>query len=206
MNLFVNKSSLLVLLTSLFLLSACSKSDEVNNAANTDNVVANASATAFTTYTIRKGQNYCDQNTIKLVKTSEMKFVARFDTSAIYATVNPVNQYDINKLYGFSEGYNHQVNSARIGWRWSDGALRLFGYVYKSSVRYSQEITTIPFNTDITCSIKLSGYNYLITANGITVTLPRALNTASASGYQLYPYFGGDETAPKNISIKIKNI
>jgi hypothetical protein len=135
-----------------------------------------------------------------------MKFVARFDTSAIYTTVNPVNQYDINKLYGFSEGLDHQVNSARIGWRWSDGALRLFGYIYKSSVRYSQEITTIPFNTDITCSIKLSGYNYLITANGVTVTLPRASNSTSASGYQLYPYFGGDENAPKNIYIKIKNI
>jgi hypothetical protein len=135
-----------------------------------------------------------------------MKFVARFDTSAIYQTVNPVNQYDINKLYGFSEGINNQFNSARIGWRWSDGALRLFGYVYKSGVRYSQEITSIPFNTDITCSIKLNGANYLITANGVTVTLPRGLTASTARGFQQYPYFGGDEVAPKNISIKIRNI
>lgn len=203
----MKKSLLYFSLAALSLLSACSKSNDVNSTAvNQDDAVATASVTAFTTYTIRKGQNYCTPNTIKIVKTSEMKFIARFDTSAIYSTVNPVNQYDINKLYGFSEGFNHQVNSARIGWRWSDGALRLFGYVYKSSVRYSQEITTIPFNTDITCSIKLSGYNYLISANGITVTLPRASNAASATGYQLYPYFGGDETAPKDISIKIKNI
>ena len=203
----MKKSLLYFSLAALSLLTACSKSNDVNTTAvNQDDAVATASATAFTTYTIRKGQNYCTPNTIKIVKTSEMKFIARFDTSAIYSTVNPVNQYDINKLYGFSEGFNHQVNSARIGWRWSDGALRLFGYVYKSSVRYSQEITAIPFNTDITCSIKLSGYNYLISANGITVTLPRASNAASATGYQLYPYFGGDETAPKNISIKIKNI
>ena len=85
-------------------------------------------------------------------------------------------------------------------------ALRLFGYVYKNGVRYSQEITSVSLNSDINCSIKLNGYNYDFTVNNIKISLPRAINSTSASGYQLYPYFGGDETAPQNISIKIKNI
>lgn len=195
----------------LFILISCTKQNSLEllqhkNLKTAEQINSVTTPTTFTTYLIRKGNHYCDQSILKSVTTSEMKFVARFDTSAIYQSVNPVNQYDINKLYGFSEGYNNQFNSARIGWRWSDGALRLFGYTYKSGVRYSQEITTIPFNTDITCSIKLSGSNYLITANGITVTLPRGLSSATASGFQQYPYFGGDEVAPKNITIKIRNI
>jgi len=71
--------------------------------------------TGYTTYTIREGQHYCDQNTIKSVRTSEMKFMAKFDNSAIYTSVIPENQYDIHKLWGFTEGINNQYNSARVG-------------------------------------------------------------------------------------------
>ena len=192
--------------------SSCSKNDEIvelkssESASKSTSTLNATTITTYTTYLIRTGQHYCDQSTIKSVKTSEMKFVARFDSSAIYQSINPINQLDINKLYGFSEGLNNQYNSARMGWRWSDGALRLFGYVYKLGVRYSQEITSVPFNSDITCSIKLSGSNYIITANGISVTLPRGLNTSTATGYQQYPYFGGDEVAPHNITIQIRNL
>lgn len=160
--------------------------------------------TTFTRYLIRKGNHYCDQNTVKSVSTSEMKFTAKFNSSAIYTTIDPVNQFDINKLWGFSEGLNHQYNSARIGWNYDNNVLRLHGYVYSKGVRYSQEITTIPLNTEILCSIKLVGSTYLITANGKSVTLPRGLSTTRASGYQLYPYFGGDETAPQDITIDLK--
>jgi hypothetical protein len=212
------KKFLSLTLVLIIVLTSCSKQNiqdvviDNQSAKNTpDNItanttVSNVTAPTFTTYLIRKGNHNCDQSSLKSVSTSEMKFIARFDTSAIYTSVNPVNQYDINKLYGFSEGFNNQYNSARIGWRWSDGALRLFGYVYKTGTRYSQEITSIPFNTDITCSIKLSGNTYLITANGISVSLPRGLNSTKASGFQQYPYFGGDEVAQKNITIKIRNL
>ncbi|MEO5783498.1 MAG: hypothetical protein ABIQ07_09520 [Ginsengibacter sp.] len=35
-------------------------------------------------------------------------------------------------------------------------------------------------------------------------SLPRTSTTAKAIGYKLYPYFGGDETAPHEIDIWIK--
>ncbi|HEX5651453.1 MAG TPA: hypothetical protein VFX58_00175 [Chitinophagaceae bacterium] len=162
--------------------------------------------TRYTTYTIQAGQHYCDQNTIKSVRTSEMKFMTKFDNSAIYQTVDPGNQYDINKLWGFSEGFNHQYNSARIGWSWNDGALRLYAYAYVNGVRHSQEISTVGIGTDISCSIKITGNSYIFTVNGASVTLPRALSTSQASGYQLYPYFGGDETAPHLITILLRNL
>ena len=167
---------------------------------------APVTTTQFTQYTIRAGQHNCDQNSFKSVKTSEMKFMARFDNTAVYQTLDPWNQYDINKLWGFSEGLNHQYNSARIGWAWNDGALRLYAYAYKNGVPQYQEITPVTIGTDITCSIKLSGNSYIFTVNGIAVTLPRASSTATASGYQLYPYFGGDEVAPHTIYIWLKNL
>ncbi len=162
------------------------------------------SASTYVTYLIRQGQHYCDKSALKSVSVTEMKFFAKFDQSAIYQTVDPYNQYDVNKLWGFSEGLNNQYNSARIGWAYNDGALRLYGYVYSIGVRYFQEITTILPGQEISCSIKLSGSTYILSANGISITLPRGSTTTKANGYQQYPYFGGDEVAPHDISIFIK--
>jgi len=160
----------------------------------------------YSTFTIQQGQHYCDQNGIKSVRTSEMKFMVKFDNSAIYQTVIPENQYDINKLWGFTEGINNQYNSARIGWSWNNDALRLYGYVYANGIRHSQEITPVSIGAEITCSIKLAGSTYLFTVNGVAVSLPRGLSTSQASGYQQYPYFGGDEVAPHLITILIKSL
>lgn len=160
--------------------------------------------TAFIKYTIPAGAHYSDRNDFKFINISEMSFTVKFDSTAIYQTIDPANQADINKLYGFSEGNNHQYNSARIGWAWYAGSLRLYGYVYNESVRHFKEITTINIGSEISCSIKLMGNNYLFTVNGVTDTLPRANATATTTGYQLYPYFGGDETAPHDIYILIR--
>jgi hypothetical protein len=186
----------------IFIGMGCGK--ESPNDSGTNNTDTTNNGDGFKPYLIRQGQHYCDQNTLKLVRTSEMRFAVRFDSSAIYTTVNPVNQFDINKLWGFSEGLNHQVNSARIGWRWSDSALRLFGYVYDSGQRYSQEIGIIEINRNVECGIKLMGDQYAISANGDTVFLPRGPLDTVANGYQLYPYFGGDETAPQDIRIMVR--
>jgi len=190
----------------------CTK--EVNCHDNSKTVVEEEAAakggapkpSSYSNFTIRQGQHYCDQNSVKSVRTAEMKFMAKFDNSAIYQTVIPENQYDINKLWGFTEGINNQYNSARIGWSWNNDALRLYGYVYANGVRHYQEITTVTIGTDITCSIKLAGNTYLFTVNGVSVSLPRGPSATQASGYQQYPYFGGDETAPHLITIMIRSL
>lgn len=164
------------------------------------------SITGYTTYIIRKGQHYSNIRPFKTISTSEMKFYAKFNQTAIYQTVIPDNQYDINKLWGFSEGYNNQYNSARFGWRYSDEQLRLFGYVYRRGVVYYNEITTVLPGEDVYCSIKVLANSYLFTANGISITLPRGATGTRASGLQQYPYFGGDETAPHDIYIYVKPV
>jgi hypothetical protein len=164
------------LFLSLCVLIACTKEDAGLKNANSGDESASAKggkpSNTFTTYTIRKGQHNCDQSTLKSVSTSEMKFAVKFDQSAIYQTVNPENQYDINKLWGFSEGFNHQTHSARIGWAWNENALRLYAYVYANGIRHSQEIAPVAIGSEITCGIKLAGNTYVFTVNGNSVTLP----------------------------------
>lgn len=161
----------------------------------------------FTKYTIKAGQHSADLNYYKVVDVSELKFIVRFDSSAIYNSGLKENQYDINKLYGFSDNKaNHHQFSARIGWRWSDNALRLFAYVYNDAAVISKELGIVSIGADINCSIKITGSQYLFSVNKYYEVLPRASKTSSGKGYQLYPYFGGDETAPHDVNIWIKNL
>lgn len=159
----------------------------------------------FTKYNIWQGQQYCDSNKFVQTSYSELKFIAKFDSSAIYKTIDPNNQYDINKLYGFSDNNaQHQQFSARFGWRWSDNALRLFGYVYNDGIRSSKELGTVAIGAENNCSIKVNIKSYVFSLNGKVDSLPRTSPTTIATGYKLYPYFGGDELAPHNVSIWIK--
>lgn len=158
-------------------------------------------------YTILQGQHYSNLSTYQPIEYDELKFNVRFDSSAIYQTVVPVNQEDINKLYGFSDNNDeHQQFSARFGWNWARGALRLYAYVYNNGERSSKEITSIKIGNEYGCSIKVSGDQYVFSANNATVQMSRSSNTSKAVGYKLYPYFGGDETAPHDINIWIKEL
>src|SRR5689334_3541753 len=123
----------------LCILCSCSK-EKVSNLISPHG----GSSATFTKYTIRKGQNYCDGNAYTPTSYSQLNFVAKFDSTAIYSTINPDNQLDINKLYGFSDNNaTHQLFSARFGWSWNNNALRLYGYVYNDGIRSSKELGTV---------------------------------------------------------------
>ena len=170
-------------------------------------------STSFIKYTIQQGAHSCDQSTLKSVSGTSMNFVAKFDSTAIYAAVitDYNHAYDVNKLYGFSEGFNNQYNSARIGWRWLDGNLQLFAYVYAKGILLRDPISydppfikSVEIGQEINCSIAISGGTYIFTVDGVTVTTPRGTTSGKYSGYQQYPYFGGTLTAPHLINIYIK--
>jgi hypothetical protein len=183
-----------------FALLSCKKGETLP-----DKEIPAPSADLFTKYTIQQGQHYCNLSAYKPVETSEMKFMVRFDSSSVYQTEDPVNQYDINKLFGFSDNnMDHHQYSARFGWRWSEGALRLFGYVYNNGVVSSQEISTVAIGAQLHCSIRISPTHYIFSVNEITDSLVRTSTTPRAKGYQLFPYFGGDEAAPHQVDIWIK--
>jgi hypothetical protein len=195
------KTSFIVLALAL-LMAGCNKAAE--------SILDNASQVntngQFIKYTIQKGNNYCDQNSLKAIETNEMKFTVRFDSTAIYQTVDPLNQDDINKLYGFSDNnMDHHQYSARFGWRWSEGALRLFAYVYNEGLWTEKELSVINIGQEVSCSISVAGTSYLFKVNGAITEMPRKASTEKGKGYQLYPYFGGDETAPHLVNIWVRN-
>ncbi|HEX8314904.1 MAG TPA: hypothetical protein VF609_07925, partial [Flavisolibacter sp.] len=55
----------------------------------------NLSTPAFQQFIIPKGQHFATGNNLRAVETSELKFVVKFDSSAIYQTTDPENQHVI---------------------------------------------------------------------------------------------------------------
>ncbi|MBX0332050.1 hypothetical protein K3G39_02250 [Pontibacter sp. HSC-14F20] len=158
-----------------------------------------------TTYTIKKG-GHTGQSQFRLVDTTTIRFEATFDSSAIYNTAIPNNQADINKLYGLSDcDTDHHTNSARFGWRWYEGRLEIHAYTYSNKKRNTAYITSVQPGQANTYELALVEKGYIFKVNDTQVALPRSCNTAS-SHYQLYPYFGGDETAPHDITINIREL
>ena len=186
----------------LLLCTACQKQSLTENLSTPN---AEMTAAGFVRYLIPKGGHYANGNDYKTVDLTEQRFTVRFDSSCIYQTIDPSNQWDINKLYGFADNNAlHQEFSARFGWRWSEGALRLFAYTYNNGQRDSRELAVVPIGQDVHCAIKVSGKDYLFTVGEIQVAMPRLSTTPTAKGYRLYPYFGGDEVAPHDVQIWIR--
>ena len=203
------KIRIFTLAIALLSLASCTKSVD-NITGNISAKAQSASATAlnqFIPYTILKGQQYCDKSTYQAVKLDQLSFIVKFDSSAIYHTSIKDNQDDINKLLGFSDNNEqHHQYSARFGWRWSNNALNLFGYIYNNGVRSWKDLGTVDIGTENSCSIKVKDNIYIFTLNGKSQTMPRASKTVKGEGYKLFPYFGGDELAPHTIVIWIKEL
>jgi len=160
---------------------------------------------AFTHHTIFKGQHSSNVSNLQTGQYAAINFIVKFDSSAIYSTANPANQLDINKLYGFSDNdAHHHEFSARFGWRWSGGALRLFAYNYNDGIVSTRELGTVEIGKEIECSISVDGASYIFSLNGRITQMSRSSKTALANGYRLFPYFGGDETAPHDVHLWIK--
>ncbi|MDQ6815352.1 MAG: hypothetical protein M3040_16575, partial [Bacteroidota bacterium] len=106
------KKNLVVLYLAAIMLGACQKKvDSIISSISSKAAVVKAQQ--FIKYTIPKGEQYCDISSYKAVSYQQLSFVVRFDSSAIYQTVVPSNQTDINKLFGFSDNNaHHHVYSA----------------------------------------------------------------------------------------------
>lgn len=157
-------------------------------------------------YFIRSGAHYATSNPLKKTTTTRLKFEVTFDSSAVYTTVDLANQGDINKLYGVADcGAMHQTNSARFGWRWYNNQLEIHAYTYLNTKRQSAYMGTVALGRKSICELELGDQAYTFWLDGKQVTLPRAC-TGAGAGYQLYPYFGGDEAAPHDIQIIIREL
>lgn len=136
-----------------------------------------------------------------------------FNKSAKYQLDN-IDQFDINKLFGISYGLHHR-NSARFGWRWSMRMekIEILAYVYRDGKRVNEwdeniYICDIEPNSKYNMEIKKENgyYNFKVENETLekVYTLKIKHGECPFWGYELFPYFGGNNTAPHQIEIAIK--
>lgn len=135
-----------------------------------------------------------------------------FDETAAYELPGSDDD-DVNKLFGF--GYingGHHQDSARFGWNYnnSTGRIRLFAYCYVNGMRIIQELCEVLPHKKVRLIISESlskryvfsvhdGYNNwheMAVAN-----IP--FNHDKKWKYKLGCFFGGNNPAPQDITIKI---
>jgi hypothetical protein len=183
-----------------FILSGCSK--------QADPGVATPPPSAypgFKEYLIPKGSNYARQNEYHAFRASQLSFSAVFDSSAIYQTNDPENQEDINKLFGVSDGNtHHQDNSARFGWNWNGKEIQIHAYCYAGGIRENKLMGIAEIGKTYNYSIKADKSRYIFQFENKIEYLNRDITDSVLNGYSLYPYFGGNETAPHDISVYLK--
>ena len=157
-------------------------------------------------YVIPSGKHEAQQSTFVKIETQKLKFKVKFDSSAMYKTVASANQADINKLYGVSDcGTHHHTNSARFGWRWYKNQLEIWAYTYANNERKYVFIDTVALNEFQNYEIEFTANQYIFRLNSKTIELSRKCE-GSTNGYKLFPYFGGDETAPHDVTIWIEDV
>jgi hypothetical protein len=197
-KMYLNHFLLLAILSGLLMIS-CSKKSDSDPAPDT--------SFQGKKYVIAQGAHETTNGLVLKTKTV-LKFKALFDSSAIYTTVDSTNQTDTNKLYGLSDcGTDHETNSARFGWRWVNHHLEIMAYWYVNGVRPEPiRVDTVALNTVNTYSIAFDSDKYVFTVNDTNVVeVPKSCNYKGYR-YQLYPYFGGNETAPHEIRIWIQEL
>jgi hypothetical protein len=186
-----------IIISIVLMLSSCSKNSEPG-----DSMPPPSKYPGFKEYNIPQGSNYSQQNEYHAFRGPVLTFDAIFDSSAIYQTKYPINQADINKLYGVSDGNtHHQENSARFGWNWNGKEIQVHAYCYAGGIRENKFIGIADIGKPHKYSIKAEKNRYIFQFDDKIEYMKRVITDSILNGYSLYPYFGGDETAPHNILI-----
>jgi len=160
----------------------------------------------FRVYTIPAGE-HSSGSFINHPNNSKISFQFILDESAYYETEIPENQHDVNKIYGFSDfGAKHQKYSIRLGWRYIENNLELCWLRHEDGVHSSATIKIIQPDVIYNATIDIKTFYYVIVIDNDTTLVRRRPegNWGLIRRYYLYPYFGGNEYAPHDITIKIK--
>lgn len=158
----------------------------------------------FDKFTIPAGKHYSTYK-VELLQSHTLTFEAKFDETAIYTSKIEENQWDTNKLFGFSDCTdNHHDNSARFGWRWLNEQIEILAYCYVDGERIIEYVGATQPNMINKYEIQLLNDTYRFVMDTTIVDVNRSKPCDKGVYYLLFPYFGGDETAPHDVNIYIK--
>lgn len=160
-------------------------------------------------FTIEEGHHYSNGVHIKLhTGLTSLSTEVIFTNSCLYQ-FDDVDRYDINKLCGLSYGLHHK-NSIRFGWRADNGTIKLSLYCYNRGKRISTDICNVGINNTVKLKFDYDSKNSHILAtvevNNSTYIINQTFKMPKIKlGYYLWPYFGGNKSAPHEIHIWLKH-
>jgi hypothetical protein len=180
----------------LLVLIGCSKEDE----------------NGYRVYTIDRGNHYSDGPIDKLFgndnKADSWEWEVIFESSCIYSEsdlLNPSNYLDVNKLIGFSDcDRHHSQYSCRVGWRASGDSIELLIYKRDDNDIEFKSLKKVYPDQIVNVTLDFKDTIYTSCIDGICDTLVRPCPDWSGRKYSLFPFFGGQETAPHKMKIRIK--
>lgn len=159
-------------------------------------------------YTIKEGEHDSGLH-FGLVFGDTIRFRAKLSESCLYSVDQwlETDKKDLNKLAGFSNGFNHEINSARIGWRCKNNdCFEITTYIHDNGnfIPGSETVLGIVYPEEwFNCSIQNIGYSYRFGFNGFFLNVSKQTKP-NFFKYRLYPYFGGNHVAPQDISIYLE--
>jgi hypothetical protein len=138
-----------------------------------------------------------------------------FDFSAKYDLKGP-DQADHNKLFGVAFGNVH-YNSARFGWRYDidKNVFILSAYCYLNGTLIMSDLCEVFASKRYDCQIFLHGEKYLFRVvkldyinGGREVLAEETISKGHKREWCLFLglYFGGNKTAPHNMTVNISKI
>ena len=154
-------------------------------------------------YTIRKG-SHASNWFPKFTLSNKVYFSFTFETNPSYLLENKQDQKDTNKIFGISDSWHHHQHSIRIGWRHNSDTNQTTYcvYYYRDGEHYTEDLGPLKIYQDTYVYIEIKKDCYRVTTIDKQVDI---LRTSKWFGprYFLYPYFGGQQVAPKQFKIKI---
>ena len=160
------------------------------------------------TYKIKEGKHFSGFRVSPTYNKNVSIYEVIFTKNCIY-DLNNTDQMDVNKLFGLSYMYHH-TNSARFGWRAEGNKIQISAYCYRDGERYMKDMCLV--DTDKTYSMIITniGDYYEFEIKDTTSPLYSYAKISKPKtpkiGYKLWPYFGGNESAPHDVKILMKKI
>lgn len=121
---------------------------------------------------------------------------------------------DINKLFGVGYLPTHHENSVRFGWRYNvdTNFIEVFSYCYVDGERLIKKLCDCYCGVDYYFNLLIGSRSYFLDVSRTSTPNTEIGQTIvhkhhnKKLGYNLYPYFGGNQTAPRTIHIQINKV
>lgn len=84
--------------------------------------------------------------------------------------------------------------------------MHIHAYCYAGTVRSYVELGTVPLGKAFDCKLYVLPDKYIFELEGKKDTMARGCPDNVAIGYKLLPYFGGNEPAPHDVRVKIREM